>query len=80
MICVDYEERADQLSGGFNGLCHLSIWSDTPNNIADSEGLLPGLVPIMHVKERWMQFTEEHYLYRYIKFREFHNHTQESKL
>lgn len=52
MICVDYEERADRFSGGFNGLCHLSIWSDTPNNIADSEGLLPGLVPIMHVKER----------------------------
>lgn len=54
MIHVDYEERADQLSGVFNGLCHLSEWSDTPNNIGDSEGLPTGLVPITHLKERWM--------------------------
>ena len=52
MIHVDYEERADQLSGVFNGLCHLSEWSDTPNNIGDSEGLPTGLVPITNLKER----------------------------
>lgn len=80
MMCVDCEERADQFFGEFNGLCHLSKWSDTPNNIGDSEGLPTVLVPITHLKERWMQFTEERYLYSYIKFHEFHNHTQESEL
>ena len=78
MICVDYEERADQLFGEFSGLCHLSKWSDTPNNIGDSGA--PHWPGTNHASKRWMQFTEEHYLYSYIKFHEFHNHTQESEL
>lgn len=30
------EEKADQLLEGFNGLCHLGEWYDTPNNIDNS--------------------------------------------
>lgn len=50
MIHVDYEE--EQISSlGFNGFMSLSEWSDTPNNIGDSEGLPTGLVPITHLKK-----------------------------